>query len=434
MLNLFRISNFKGLVNAEFRPSGINLILGDNNAGKTSLCQALRFLSLTSSMPIDDAAKLCTPEPWNLLNVYTPRDTTEIEVRATLDCEGEELNFTYLLTIAGGRRANEDKPTSRAFQLEYECLRLTGGKFEDTMLFENKSGSVRLIHEKRYLNRLEEQKTSTLISSIPFDPVEPVDQFDILQTLGTGISGNPYIETHAPLDSTMLFRLYDLETNRKANFFKKYLESWSYYSFDPVKLRSNAAIPMDRTLNSDGSNLCSVVYTLHNERPRDERKLVEAVRLVEPRLDLVSFQSPDPDHAYMFFEDKQGHRFGVQNISEGTLRYMAMCFLVIANRKTEINADVPSPLIMIEEPENGIFVGHLKALFEKIDPSGKQGQFVFTSHNPYFIDLFDSALEGLHLVKSNGAQSFISQPNVENLKKRLGSFSLGEMHFRGLIE
>jgi predicted ATPase len=414
MLNLFRISNFKGLVNAEFRPSGINLILGDNNAGKTSLCQALRFLSLTSSMSIDDAAKLCTPEPWNLLNVYSQRDATEIEVRATLDFEGEELNFTYLLTIAGGRRANEDKPTSRTFQLEYECLRLTGGKFEDTKLFENKSGSVTLIHEKRYLKALE--------------------QINTFQALGALGPENQYVETHAPLDSTMLFRLYDLETNRKANFFKKYLESWSYYSFDSVKLRSNAAIPMDRTLNSDGSNLCSVVYTLHNERPRDEKKLVEAVRLVEPRLDLVSFQSPDPDHAYMFFEDKQGHRFGVQNISEGTLRYMAMCFLVIANRKTEINVDIPSPLIMIEEPENGIFVGHLKALFEKIDPSGKQGQFVFTSHNPYFIDLFDSALEGLHLVKSDGAHSFISQPNVGNLKDRLGSFSLGEMHFRGLIE
>jgi len=38
---------------------------------------------------------------------------------------------------------------------------------------------------------------------------------------------------------------------------------------------------------------------------------------------------------------------------------------------------------MIEEPENGVFVGHLKPLFEKIDPSGGHGQLLFTSHNPY---------------------------------------------------
>jgi len=191
---------------------------------------------------------------------------------------------------------------------------------------------------------------------------------------------------------------------------------------------------MDRTLETEGGNLCSVLYTLHNERPRDENKLVEAVRLLEPRLDLISFQAPDPDHVYMFFEDKQGHRFGVRNVSEGTLRFMAMCFVVIANRRTERDPDTTSPLIVIEEPENGIFVGHLKALFEKIDPSGKQGQFLFTSHNPYFIDLFDSALEGIHLVKNNGTSTVVSRPRLEDLKSRLGSFSLGEMHFRGLME
>jgi predicted ATPase len=412
MLNLFRINNFKSLMNAEFRPSGINLIVGNNNAGKTSLCQALRFLSLTSSMSIDEAAKLCTPEPWNLLNVYSPRDSTEIEIHATLDYEGEQLRFTYLLTVTGRRRAIEDKSVSRTFRLDYECLKLTGAGFDDAVLLENKSGSVRLMHEKRYLHGLEQ------IGGSP----------------ESRIPGYVYVETSAPPDSTMLFRLFDLETNRNANLFKKYLNSWNYYSFDPVRLRSNLASAMDRTLNSDGSNLCSVLYTLHNERPRDENKLVEAVRLVEPRLDLISFQAPDPEHVYMFFEDKQGHRFGVQNVSEGTLRFMAMSFLVISNRKTDRDTDKPVPLIMIEEPENGIFVGHLKPLFEKIDPSGRQGQFVFTSHNPYFIDLFDSALEGVHLVKNNGMSSVVSQPGLENLKKRLGSFSLGEMHFRGLVE
>jgi len=110
----------------------------------------------------------------------------------------------------------------------------------------------------------------------------------------------------------MLLRLYDLETNRKANLFKRYLGSWGYYNLDPAQLRSNLATPMDRVLDATGSNLCSVLYTLHNERPRDEKKLIEAAKLVEPRLDLISFQAPDPEHVYMFFEDSQNHKFGVQ--------------------------------------------------------------------------------------------------------------------------
>jgi len=198
-------------------------------------------------------------------------------------------------------------------------------------------------------------------------------------------------------------------------------------------MRSNVATLMDRVLDSAGSNLCSVLYTLHNERPRDERKLVEAAKLMEPRLDLISFQAPDPEHVYMFFEDKEGHRFGVQNVSDGTLRFLGLCFLIISNRRDEASGD-PPPLLIIEEPENGIFVGHLKPLFEKLDPSGNQGQFVFTSHNPYFIDLFDGALDGLHVIKSLGNYSAVTKPDPARIQERLGKFSLGEMHFRGLLE
>ena len=81
-----------------------------------------------------------------------------------------------------------------------------------------------------------------------------------------------------------------------------------------------------------------------------------------------------------------------------------------------------------------VFVGHLKPLFEKIDPSGEQGQFMFTSHNPYFIDLFDGTLEGLHTVKRDGSHSTVTRPAPGKIKDLLGSFSLGEMHFRGLLE
>jgi len=400
MLEQFRVSNFKSLVNADFRPVGLNLVVGTNNAGKTNLCHALRFLSLTSKMPLDEAAKHCTPEPWNLLNVYTPDDTLEMEANAVLSSEREEFRFTYTLRLAC-RNGSNAKSLGKAFTVSRESLKVTGGGFHDTILLENEAGNVRLLHEKRFLG-----------------PVQTIPE---------------RVETIAPTEATMLFRLYDLETNRRANLFKRYLGSWGYYSLDAAQMRSNVATRMDRVLDATGSNLCSVLYTLHNERPREERKLVDAAKLFEPRLDLISFQSPDQDHAYMFFEDKEGHRFGVQNLSDGTLRFLAICFLIISNRRDEASED-PPPLLMIEEPENGIFVGHLKPLFEKLDPSGKQGQFVFTSHNPYFIDLFDGALDGLHVIKSLGNYSAVTKPDPARIQERLGKFSLGEMHFRGLLE
>lgn len=393
MLDRFWVTNFKSLVNVEFRPAGVNLLVGANNAGKTNLCHALRFLALSARMPLDEAAKSCTAEPWNLPNVYGGGETIELQAECTLTLEAERLRFIYSLRL-GVQRASRGRPAGRPFSVHSESLRVTGGPYVDQVLLENTGGDVRLLHE------------------------------------GT----NDYVVTTAPPSATMLYRLFDLQTNRRANLFKRFLGSWGYYSLDPAKLRANEAAPMERILEPTGSNLSSVLFTLNNEEPRDKQKLEEAVKLVEPRLDLISFQSPDPDHVYMFFQDSQRHRFGVHNVSDGTLRYLAMCFLLLASGPRD-GADLPAPpLVMIEEPENGVYVGHLKPLFQRIDPSGAGGQFIFTSHNPYFIDLFDGGLDGLHVVKMGAGHSTLVRPDPARIQELLGKFSLGELHFRGLLE
>jgi predicted ATPase len=398
MLKSFRVDNFKSLINIAFDPTGLNLLVGENNAGKTNLCQALRFLSLSSQMPLNDAAAVCTAEPWNLLNVYISAQTLSLSATVELFFEGDVLTFTYELALAqtkGGR----PRPSSGLLTIAREVLRLSGSRFTDTILLDNSAGEVRVLHEQRFLSN----------------------------------NPDPYVRTAAPTDTSMLYRLYDLETNQRSNLFKSYLERWGYYNFDPTSLRRKQARATEESLTSSGSNLASVLFNLHNARPRLEKKLIEAARLLEPRLDLFSFQTPDPEHVYMFFEDRQGNRFGVDNVSDGTLRYLAMCYLIVTARESP-SEDGGSQIIIIEEPENGLFVGHLRELIAKVDPLGTQGQFVFTSHSPYFIDLFDSNLAGLFLVKRGDTHSSLVRPDTGRLQDLVGQFSLGEMHFRGLLQ
>ncbi|HUV65082.1 MAG TPA: AAA family ATPase, partial [Sedimentisphaerales bacterium] len=70
MLKRFRVNNFKSLLNFEFRPVGLNLLIGSNNAGKTNLCSALRFLALSSMASTEDAILNAVGETWNLTNVH----------------------------------------------------------------------------------------------------------------------------------------------------------------------------------------------------------------------------------------------------------------------------------------------------------------------------------------------------------------------------
>ncbi len=92
-----------------------------------------------------------------------------------------------------------------------------------------------------------------------------------------------------------------------------------------------------------------------------------------------------------------------------------------------------SPLVMIEEPEDGLYVGQLKPLFEKIEPSGAQGQYLFTSHSPYFIDLWEKNLQGVHLLRTGKPSSVLVQPDQNKLAKLLEQMPLGELYFREML-
>lgn len=400
MLKQFRVDNFKSLVNVTFEPAGLNLLVGQNNAGKTNLCQALHFLSLTSKKSLQEAAGACTAEPWVLANVYLTKPTIDLFVSCSLTLDGHSLDFEYELCLKA-LRSNNGGYTTAGLEVKSETLSVTGGGFQNTPLLENQEGVVRLLDEEAFLEQKEGRESDG--------------------------------ETTAPIDHTMLFRLYEQRTNPRANLFKRYLGSWEYFDFDPVCLRNNRARPMDMHLLPDGSNLASVLYTTKSVDERLYRRIFEAVKAIEPKLDVMNFFAPDPEHVYLFIEDTQERRFGMQNLSAGTLRYMALCTAITLNRGTG-NQDWGPPVIMVEEPEDGIYVGLLKPLFEKLEPSGRDGQYLFTSHAPYFIDLFEERLDGIWVVKSQTTHSSVTRPDRAKIEAKLGEYSLGEMHFWELLE
>ncbi len=241
-----------------------------------------------------------------------------------------------------------------------------------------------------------------------------------------------YVETLAGADSTMLCRLLERKDNPRAMLFKRYLHSWLYFNLVPDALRTPDVLRDYRFLRHDGANLARSLFALHNERPRIERKLIEHARPLEPKLDLFTFNSPDPEHVYLFLEDEKGNRFGTRSISDGTLRFLAMAYIILeCANATE--AGITPPLVIIEEPENGLYVDQLKPLLHSIDCSGRSGQFIFTSHNPYFIDLFDSNIEGIHVLKRGKQSSILVQPDRDKVLKLLKDMPVGEMHYREML-
>ncbi len=389
MLKRFRVSNFKSLLNVEFKPTGLNLLIGMNNAGKTNLCAALGFLSRTSYETLEVAAKNSIGETWNLPNAYVSDPTMEFEVDCSLCVDGQELDYSYILKIAAGRTVS---PSETGLRVVEERLTLNGAGFDNVSLISSNGERV----------------------SVP------------LEGLPDGF------ETLAPSGCSTLSRLFEDSTRGCFKIFKDWLKSWSYYNLSPLSMRMPAVIRETDGLLSDGRNLSRMFYEIHNENPRLERRIIDIVKGLESKLDFFTFAVPDPESVYLFMEDEGHNRFSAQSISDGTLRFMAMTYIILAAGESR-RKGLPAPLTIIEEPENGLYVGHLKPLIEQIDPTGIGGQFLFTTHSPYFIDLFDGNLEGVHLMKPGRPSSVLIKPDAKRVSGLLENMPLGEMHFREML-
>ena len=92
-----------------------------------------------------------------------------------------------------------------------------------------------------------------------------------------------------------------------------------------------------------------------------------------------------------------------------------------------------SPLVLFEEPENGVYVGLFKDLVETLYELSNGPQVIFTSHSPYFIDLFDTRLESVFVMKRGEKHSSLTHPDIATVKARLEKFPLGEQHFREML-
>ena len=392
MLQEFRVDNFKSLINIVFKPQEINLLLGRNNSGKTNLCQALQFVGASSLFPLNECAERIAGGLFGMTNFAFDKSTIDFYVRAQVPYEGENLVFEYDLTISPPENTIEAN-----VRVDRETLTVTGGKFDKTILLENVFGEIRLLHEKNFM-------------------------------VGTAETEN-YVDTSAPRYTTMLQRLYDLETNARANHFKRYLTNWICYDLSPTAMKGSDFKPHEFFLNSNGGNLASVLYRLKTSDERKYRKLLKVIQEIEPKLDLINFQIVSDNRAvFMWFEDSDGHSLYAGNASNGTLRFSALAYILLIQPKMDLH-----PLVMIEEPENGIYVGLLKTLLDMACQSPDPPQLVFTSHAPYLVDLFDEHLDGVFVLHQGEQHTSITQPNVDDAKARLEHFPLGEQHFREML-
>ncbi|MEK6798592.1 MAG: AAA family ATPase [Planctomycetota bacterium] len=376
MLKKLRLHNFRTYLNAEFSFTQRHLVIGHNNSGKTNLYAAMRFLGASASL---DFSKCVFMVPGGLMEIKNwafNSNVVELSCECELLYEGEPHQFAYCLNLiieqASGRGGTGD--LQPALRVTREELTVNSKQFGNVVLLTSDGREANMLHEEQLVRRKQENRVTTL----------------------------------SPRDSTMLFKLYELETNRRAILFRRYLTSWTFFTLNPDQLRfgwKDASAEWS-SLSPSGHNLAIAIFHVKNFNERRYRNILDHVRLIEPDLQAINFITAAGQPPFPIIELQRRPQASWAGLSDGTLRTLAFAWIAEAVRIDQTSpSDRFSPLIVIEEPENGIFPGQLRPILDWFEEHGSGGQFVFTSHSPYFINLFDAQRESVTLLRRSNERT-----------------------------
>jgi predicted ATPase len=414
VLTKLEIQGFKNLldVSVEFGP--FTCIAGENGIGKSNLFDVIEFLSHMASEPLAEAAQRVRSssgakggDPRDIFwdgyrehqreislaaEMIVPRNVEDdlgAPARASITFLRYELTLGYLRPEGGGSVGR--------ITLEREVLRhINKGDAPRHLRFPHSTKNFRSVV-------LQGQR-----SGGPFLSTEQRDVGTIINVHGDGGSfGRPQPRSAARTGRTVLSTVTtnDYPTILAA---RREMQSWRRLALEPSALRAPDSFSAPRTMGTDGRHIAATLYRIATESSQyidsDDSPDAEAIYAeVADRLsDLTGLKvrglrvTPDQVHEVftLFLRERGGLTLPARVLSEGTLRFLALCVL--------LEDPTVTGLICMEEPENGIHPANLPAMVRLVqdlavnpeeEPSHDNPfrQVIVNTHSPWVVQLCDPA-------------------------------------------
>lgn len=182
--------------------------------------------------------------------------------------------------------------------------------------------------------------------------------------------------------SSLRFLPDDEEKFPIAIWFKSILKSDIKKIFLNSNLLQKPSPPSLRNLfSTDGSSLPWMISKLQKENEERYRLWLDHLQSVLPDLkEIKIIERPEDKHVYTLVEYTNNLKVPSWNLSDGTLRLLALTIL----------AYIPSEnrIYLIEEPENGIHPKALESVLQSLS-SVYDAQVLLTTHSPIVLNILD---------------------------------------------
>ena len=204
----------------------------------------------------------------------------------------------------------------------------------------------------------------------------------------------------------------------------EFVARWGFFDPSPFLLRRDWLGGSDvGRFDPYGRNLAETLYNLRHSAPEVLDRIVTATReivglpeKIEPR---------ESEDRFYFVQEEPGLRFSVNQmgVSSGTLRMMALMTAIYGDR--DIN------LVGIEEPENYIHPAALSAFVVHLLDAIDRVQFILTTHSPLLLDFLDDPA-AVRIVQrgGQGGTVVLNGDNPDGVRRALdeSGFGLGEYY------
>jgi len=409
MLTRLEVKGFKNLLDVHVDFGPFTCIAGANGIGKSNVFDAIEFLSslateslVEASQRVRGASGARGGDPRDLFwDGYRehPREITlaaemivPAEVEDDLGASAEPTTTFLRYEVTLGYSAPEGEGSVGRLSLLAEELRhITKGESNKHLRFRHN------VSKFRNAVVLGQRRGGAFLST------EVRAGATVINVHGDGGSfGRPQPRAAARAGRTVLSTVTtnDYPTILAA---RREMQSWRRLALEPSALRAPDNLTDPRTLNVDGRHLAATLFRIAHEKESGQGTTdPDAVyaRVAGRLSDLVGVGvegitvevDPVREVFTLFLHEKGGLRLPARALSEGTLRFLALCVL--------LEDPTFTGLICMEEPENGIHPANLPAMLDLIrdlavDPdiapeaSNPFRQVIVNTHSPGVVQLCD---------------------------------------------
>ncbi len=391
MLTRLEVSGFKNLLDVAVEFGPFTCIAGANGVGKSNLFDAIEFMSCLASESLLEAAQRVRGvsgvrggDPRDLFwDGYREQQrrirlAAEMIVPATVEDDLGAITTAKTTFLRYEVELGYDRPNGEGslgrLSLESEELRhIPRGEAGRHLRFKH---SPRKFRDTVVVG---ERRGGAFLST------EQHDGATVINVHGDGGSrGKPQPRAAARAGRTVLSTVTtnDYPTILAA---RREMQSWHRLALEPSALRAPDGLTDPRTLGTDGRHLAATLYRIAHSPDTAATGGPDAVyarvagRLADltgVRIATLTVELDQVREAFtLFLEERGGLRLPARALSEGTLRFLALCVLLEDPTRTG--------LICMEEPENGIHPANLPAMLELVQDLAVDADDVPDDTNPF---------------------------------------------------